>query len=136
MTIKVTTLSDVTVDGGPSNNIVQAAATAATQEARDAILAAALAYEAAQAKSGADALKAATDKATEDAASIAALTAERDAHAQTIADFLACDDAGKAKMLADAAKSAEQKERDAARDEFDAAQSAADAAKAKLDALQ
>ncbi len=69
-------------------------------------------------------------------ATIATLTAERDAHAQTIADFLACDDAGKAKMLADAAKSADEKERDAAQAEFDAAQSAADAAKAKLDALQ
>lgn len=62
-------------------------------------------------------------------ATIAAITAERDAHAQTIADYLAADDAGKAKMLADAAKSAEQKERDAAQAEFDAA-------KAKLDALQ
>jgi len=69
-------------------------------------------------------------------ASIATLTAERDAHAQTIADFLAADDAGKAQMLADAAKSAEQKERDAAQAEFDAAQATADAAKAKLDALK
>ena len=69
-------------------------------------------------------------------ATIAAITAERDAHAQTIADFMAADDAGKAKMLADAAKTSAEKERDAARDEFDAAQSAADAAKAKLDALQ
>ena len=69
-------------------------------------------------------------------ATIAAITAERDAHAQTIADFLAADDAGKAKMLADAAKSAEQKERDAAQAEFESAQAAADAAKAKLDALK
>jgi len=69
-------------------------------------------------------------------ATIATLTAERDAHAQTIADFLAADDAGKAQMLADAAKSAEQKERDAAQAEFDAAQATADAAKAKLDALK
>jgi hypothetical protein len=69
-------------------------------------------------------------------ATIAAITAERDAHAQTIADFMAADDAGKAKMLADAAKTSAEKERDAAQAEFDAAQSAADAAKAKLDALQ
>jgi hypothetical protein len=69
-------------------------------------------------------------------ATIAAITAERDAHAQTIADFLAADDAGKAKMLADAAKSADEKERDAAQAEFEAAQAAADAAKAKLDALK
>jgi len=69
-------------------------------------------------------------------ATIAALTAERDAHAKTIADFMAADDPGKAQMLADAAKSAEQKERDAAQAEFESAQAAADAAKAKLDALQ
>ena len=69
-------------------------------------------------------------------ATIAAITAERDAHAQTIADFMAADDAGKAKMLADAAKTSAEKERDAAQAEFDAAQAAADAAKAKLDALQ
>ena len=61
-------------------------------------------------------------------ATIAAITAERDAHAKTIADYLAADDAGKAKMLADAAKTAAEKERDAAQAEFDAA-------KAKLDAL-
>jgi hypothetical protein len=69
-------------------------------------------------------------------ATIAAITAERDAHAQTIADFMAADDAGKAKMLADAAKTSAEKERDAAQAEFDAAQAAADEAKAKLDALQ
>jgi len=68
-------------------------------------------------------------------ATIATLTAERDAHAQTIADFLAADDAGKAKMLADAAKSAEQKERDAAQAEFDAAKAKLDAAKARLDEI-
>ena len=62
-------------------------------------------------------------------ATIAAITAERDAHAKTIADFVAADDAGKARMLADAAKSAAEKERDAAQAEFDAA-------KAKLDALK
>ena len=67
---------------------------------------------------------------------IAALTAERDAHAKTIADFLAADDAGKARMLADAAKTEAEKERDAAQAEFDAAQAAADEAKAKLDALK
>jgi hypothetical protein len=60
---------------------------------------------------------------------IPAITAERDAHAKTIADFVAADDAGKAKMLADAAKSEAEKERDAAQAEFDAA-------KAKLDALK
>ena len=69
-------------------------------------------------------------------ATIAAITAERDAHAKTIADFLACDDDGKAKMLADAAKTAAEKERDAAQAEFDAAQAATDALKAKLDALK
>ena len=62
-------------------------------------------------------------------ATIAAITAERDAHAKTIADYLAADDAGKAKMLADAAKSEAEKVRDAAQAEFDAA-------KAKLDALK
>ena len=60
---------------------------------------------------------------------IATLTAERDAHAKTIADFVAADDAGKARMLADAAKTAAEKLRDAAQAEFDAA-------KAKLDALK
>lgn len=69
-------------------------------------------------------------------ATIAAITAERDAHAKTIADFLAADDAGKAKMLADAAKTAAEKSRDAAQAEFDAAQAEAEAAKAKLDALK
>ena len=67
---------------------------------------------------------------------IAAITAERDAHAKTIADFVAADDAGKARMLADAAKTAAEKERDAAQAEFDAAQAEADALKAKLDALK
>ena len=69
-------------------------------------------------------------------ATIAAITAERDAHAKTIADFVAADDAGKAKMLADAAKTAAEKERDAAQAEFDAAQAEADALKAKLDAAK
>jgi hypothetical protein len=68
-------------------------------------------------------------------ATIASLTSERDAHAKTIADYLAADDAGKAKMLADAAKSAEQKERDAAQAEFDNAKAKLDAAKAKLDEI-
>ena len=62
-------------------------------------------------------------------ATIAAITAERDAHAKTIADFVAADDAGKARILADAAKTAAEKSRDAAQAEFDAA-------KAKLDALK
>jgi len=68
-------------------------------------------------------------------AALATLTAERDAHAKTIADFLAADDAGKAKMLADAAKSADEKERDAAQAEFDAAKAKLDAAKARLDEI-
>ena len=67
---------------------------------------------------------------------IAAITAERDAHAKTIADYLAADDAGKAKMLADAAKTAAEKVREAAQAEFDAAQAEADEAKAKLAALK
>ncbi len=67
-------------------------------------------------------------------ATIATLTAERDAHAQTIADFLACDDAGKAKMLADAAKSADEKERDAAQAKLDAAQAQVVEAQAELTA--
>ena len=65
---------------------------------------------------------------------IATLTAERDAHAKTIADFLAADDAGKAQMLADAAKSADEKERDAAQAEFDAAQAKLTAAVEKVEA--
>lgn len=69
-------------------------------------------------------------------ATIAAITAERDAHAKTIADYLAADDAGKARMLADAAKSEAEKVRDAAQAEFDAAQAEADALKAKLDAAK
>ena len=67
-------------------------------------------------------------------ASIATLTAERDAHAQTIADFLAADDAGKAKMLADAAKTADEKERDAAQAKLDAAQADVVTAQAQLTA--
>ena len=67
-------------------------------------------------------------------ASIATLTAERDAHAQTIADFLAADDAGKAKMLAEAAKSADEKERDAAQAKLDAAQADVVTAQAQLTA--
>jgi len=67
-------------------------------------------------------------------ASIATLTAERDAHAQTIADFLAADDAGKAKMLADAAKTADEKERDAAQAKLDAAQAQVVEAQAELTA--
>lgn len=67
-------------------------------------------------------------------ASIATLTAERDAHAKTIADFLAADDAGKAKMLAEAAKSADEKERDAAQAKLDAAQAQVVEAQAALTA--
>jgi len=68
-------------------------------------------------------------------ATIATLTAERDALKKTIADFVAADDAGKAQMLADAAKSADEKERDAAQAEFEAAKAKLDAAKAKLDEI-
>jgi len=67
-------------------------------------------------------------------ATIAAITAERDAHAKTIADFMAADDAGKAKMLADAAKSADEKERDAAQAKLDAARAEFDAAQTELTA--
>ena len=67
-------------------------------------------------------------------ASIATLTAERDAHAKTIADFLAADDAGKAKMLAESAKSADEKERDAAQAKLDAAQAQVVEAQAALTA--
>ncbi len=67
-------------------------------------------------------------------ATIAAITAERDAHAKTIADFMAADDAGKAKMLADAAKSADEKERDAAQAKLDAAQAEVVAAQTELTA--
>jgi len=68
-------------------------------------------------------------------ATIATLTAERDALKKTIADFVAADDAGKAQMLADAAKSADEKERDAAQAEFEAAKAKLNAAKAKLDEI-
>ena len=67
-------------------------------------------------------------------ATIATLTAERDAHAKTIADFVAADDDGKAKMLADAAKTAAEKARDAAQAKLDAAQADVDAAQAELTA--
>ena len=67
-------------------------------------------------------------------ATIAAITAERDKHAQTIADFLAADDAGKAKMLTDAAKSAGEKDRDAAQAKLDAAQAQVVEAQAELTA--
>ena len=63
-----------------------------------------------------------------------AITAERDAHAKIIADFLAADDAGKAQMLADAAKSEAEKSRDAAQAKLDAAQADVDAAQAELTA--
>jgi len=75
-----------------------------------------------------------TERLTAKDASIATLTAERDAHAQTIADFLAADDAGKAKMLSDAAKTADEKERDAAQAKLDAAQADVVRAQAQLTA--
>jgi len=65
---------------------------------------------------------------------IATLTAERDALKKTIADFVAADDAGKAQMLADAAKSADEKERDAAQAKLDAAQAEVVEAQAELTA--
>ena len=65
---------------------------------------------------------------------IATLTAERDALKKTIADFMAADDAGKAQMLADAAKSADEKERDAAQAKLDAAQADVITAQAQLTA--
>lgn len=65
---------------------------------------------------------------------IAALTTERDAHAKIIADYIAADDAGKAKMLADAAKTAEQKARDAAQAKLDSLQAQVIAAQAELTA--
>jgi hypothetical protein len=65
-------------------------------------------------------------------AAIAAITAERDAHAKTIADFLAADDAGVVKLRGDARKSEKQKRRDAAQAEFDAAKAKLDAAKDAL----
>jgi len=65
-------------------------------------------------------------------ATIAAITAERDALKKTIADFVAADDAGKAQMLADAAKSADEKERDAAQAKLDAAQAEVVEAQAAL----
>ena len=67
-------------------------------------------------------------------ATLTAITAERDAHAKTIADYLAADDAGKAKMLADAAKSAAEKARDAAQAKLDAAQAEVVTAQAALTA--
>ena len=67
-------------------------------------------------------------------ATIAAITAERDALKKTIADFVAADDAGKAQMLADAAKSADEKARDAAQAKLDAAQAQVVEAQAALTA--
>ena len=65
---------------------------------------------------------------------IAAITAERDAHAQTIAAFLTADDAGVVKIREDAAKSADEKERDAAQAKLDAAQAEVVKAQAELTA--
>ncbi len=67
-------------------------------------------------------------------ATIATLTSERDAHAQTIADFLAADDAGVVKIREDAAKTADEKERDAAQAKLDAAQAEVVAAQTELTA--
>jgi len=68
-------------------------------------------------------------------ATLPAITAERDALKKTIADFVAADDAGKAKMLADAAKTADEKARDAAQAKLDAAQADVVAAQAELTAV-
>ena len=65
-------------------------------------------------------------------ATISAITAERDAHAKTIADFLAADDVGAAKLRGDARRSEKQKLRDEAQAEFDAAKAKLDEAKAAL----
>jgi hypothetical protein len=65
-------------------------------------------------------------------ATIAALAAERDAHAKTIADFMAADDAGVVKLRGDARRSERQKRRDEAQAEFDAAKAKLDAAKDAL----
>ena len=65
-------------------------------------------------------------------ATIATLTAERDKLATTIAAFIAADDAGKAQMLADAAKAAAEKERDAAQAKLDALQAQVIAAQTEL----
>jgi hypothetical protein len=75
-----------------------------------------------------------TERLTAKDATIAAITAERDALKKTIADFVAADDAGKAQMLADAAKSADEKERDAAQAKLDAAQAQVVEAQAALTA--
>ena len=60
-----------------------------------------------------------------------ALTAERDAHAKTIADFMN-DGADIAKLRGDARRSEKQKRRDAAQAEFDAAKAKLDEAKDAL----
>jgi hypothetical protein len=65
-------------------------------------------------------------------ATIAAVTAERDAHAKTITDYLAADDAGVVKIRGDARKSEKQKRRDEAQAEFDAAKAKLDEAKDAL----
>ena len=64
-------------------------------------------------------------------ATIAAITAERDAHAKTIADFMD-DGADVAKLRGDARRSEKQKRRDAAQAEFDAAKAKLDEAKDDL----
>ena len=65
-------------------------------------------------------------------ATIAAVTAERDAHAKTIADFMSADDVGAVKLRGDARRSEKQKRRDAAQAEFDAAKAKLDEAKDAL----
>ena len=117
MTIIIKSLLDVTIDGTPSGGVVDAL-----------FLAGAAGNEALRAPM----LDALTAFCAQRANEIATLTAERDAHAKTIADFMAADDAGKAKMLADAAKTAAEKERDAAQAEFDAAKAKLDEAKNAL----
>ena len=64
-------------------------------------------------------------------ATIAAITAERDAHAKTIADFMD-DGADVAKLRGDARRSEKQKRRDVAQAEFDAAKAKLDEAKDDL----
>ena len=119
MNIIINTLLDVTIDGTPSGGVVDALFTAGAK-GNEALRAPML-----------DALGAFCGQHAD---AIATLTAERDALKKTIADFLACDDAGKAQVLADAAKTAAEKERDAAQAKLDAAQAEVIAAQAELTA--
>jgi len=67
-------------------------------------------------------------------AALPTITAERDVLKSTIANFLAADSDKRAVILAEAAKSTEQKARDAAQAKLDAAQADVVAAQAELTA--